>query len=434
MGWSRRFRIKEYLRNSLWPLPVASIAISSLFLWLIVIADRRIGLPATLSFTPQIANTVATAMVAAMISFLGFALTMVVLVIQFTGGSSSPRALFFIYRDWHLKISLAFFVGTIVFGFLLLGRIDESVPDLAVLAAGTLVVLSLVIFLQFLSHLFHGLTPARVSMEIAKQGHATIARTYPDPASPNERAPIPIKQLLPPGHPPNVVLRNDDIGNILQAIDEPGLVSLATKSDCVILFRRSIGDFVSSGEAVLEIVPSSSNIVPSDREIRSHLVFSTGRSVEQDPAFALRVLVDIATRALSAATNDQMTASQAIDRIEDLLLDLARRDLDTGIQRDAQGTVRLIVPMRTWDDYLRLGMTEIRQCAGRSTQVTRRISSMLKTLSESVPPYRRPAVQREGDRFHRAILQAFGDSDDLALAEVPDKQSFGPYLRDTGDG
>jgi hypothetical protein len=40
--------------------------------------------------------------------------------------------------------------------------------------------------------------------------------------------------------------------------------------------------------------------------------------------FAVRVLVDIANRALSAAVNDPTTATQVLDYIEDLLLVVGR--------------------------------------------------------------------------------------------------------------
>jgi uncharacterized membrane protein len=44
--------------------------------------------------------------------------------------------------------------------------------------------------------------------------------------------------------------------------------------------------------------------------LRSALVLGDERTVEGDPAFALRLLVDIAIRALSPAVNDPTTASR----------------------------------------------------------------------------------------------------------------------------
>lgn len=54
------------------------------------------------------------------------------------------------------------------------------------------------------------------------------------------------------------------------------------------------------------------------------------RTFEQDPKYPIRLLVDVAIKALSPAINDPTTAVQAIDQIEDLLKRLGRRELQAG--------------------------------------------------------------------------------------------------------
>src|SRR4029077_4464554 len=96
---------------------------------------------------------------------------------------------------------------------------------------------------------------------------------------------------------------------------------------------------------------------------------TTIRTFEQDPKYAIRLLVDIAIRALSPAINDPTTAVQALDQIEDLLRRLGRRQLDAGYARDATGSIRVIFPVPTWQDYLALSFDEIRQFGATSVQV-----------------------------------------------------------------
>lgn len=67
------------------------------------------------------------------------------------------------------------------------------------------------------------------------------------------------------------------------------------------------------------------------------------RTFEQDPKYAIRLLVDIAIKALSPAINDPTTAVQALDQIEDLLLRLGRRRLEIGSFRDQEGKFRVVV-------------------------------------------------------------------------------------------
>ncbi len=56
------------------------------------------------------------------------------------------------------------------------------------------------------------------------------------------------------------------------------------------------------------------------------------RTIEQDPAFAVRIMVDIAIRALSPAVNDPTTAVQVLDHLEDLLR-LCRPDVTSSDSR-----------------------------------------------------------------------------------------------------
>ena len=75
-----------------------------------------------------------------------------------------------------------------------------------------------------------------------------------------------------------------------------------------------------------------------------------GRTIEQDPLFALRLLVDVAVRALSPAVNDPYTAVQSLDRIAQFLAVLGRRDLGEGRRGDHAGAVRLWYATPDWDD------------------------------------------------------------------------------------
>ena len=85
------------------------------------------------------------------------------------------------------------------------------------------------------------------------------------------------------------------------------------------------------------------------------LALGEERTIEQDPAFALRILVDIAIRALSPAVNDPNTACQVMGGIEDLLLVIGESDLrGRGELRDGEGRVRVLVRTRSWDDVLAL--------------------------------------------------------------------------------
>ena len=78
------------------------------------------------------------------------------------------------------------------------------------------------------------------------------------------------------------------------------------------------------------------------------IVTGPERTVDQDPALAIRVLVDIALRALSPAVNDPTTAAQALDAIQACLERLATRDLDIARIAGVRGHERLRLVLPSW--------------------------------------------------------------------------------------
>jgi uncharacterized membrane protein len=113
------------------------------------------------------------------------------------------------------------------------------------------------------------------------------------------------------------------------------------------------------------------------------------RTFEQDPKYPIRLLVDIAIKALSPAINDPTTAVQAIDQLEDLLRRLGHRTLADVHTRDRNGIVRVIHYTPNWEDFLGLSFDEIRQYGAGSVQVMRRLRSALVGLAGLITPRRR---------------------------------------------
>ena len=132
--------------------------------------------------------------------------------------------------------------------------------------------------------------------------------------------------------------------------------------------------------------------------------------------------------------NDPTTAVQVIDHLEDLLREVGQVDLsDTGAPLDDM-TSGLVVPVRRWDDYLTLSVTEIREYGGASIQVVRRLRAMLEELSESVLLERRPAVLQELARLDATVNEAWSSRVDLDLACLSDRQGVGGPARDATAG
>src|SRR4029453_17402101 len=166
--------------------------------------------------------------------------------------------------------------------------------------------------------------------------------------------------------------------------DVAALVDLATRAEGVIVMPLAVGDTCIEGDAIMT-VQGGRRPIPSDA-VRRAISLERQRTFDQDPKYALRLLVDVAIKALSPAVNDPTTAVQTLDEIEDLLRRIGTRNLEVGHVRDTGGVLRVVVPTPTWEDFLSLAFDEIRSCGATSLQVMRRLRAALINLEGVAPP------------------------------------------------
>jgi len=156
------------------------------------------------------------------------------------------------------------------------------------------------------------------------------------------------------------------------------------------------------------------------------VAFGDERTIEQDPGFALRIMVDIALMALSPAVNAPTTAVQVLDHLEETLRTIGRAELERQSRRcDENGRLRVVIPTPGWDQYLALGVAEIRLYGGSAIQVVRRLRALLQTLRSTVRPEYRAAVEAELARLDRTVVEKFADSVDVNQANAADRQGIG---------
>lgn len=211
---------------------------------------------------------------------------------------------------------------------------------------------------------------------------------------------------------------------VVARFDIDTLVRLAQGADAVVAIECGVGETVLEDTVLLRAHGTGQKL--PERTLRRTIRLATVRTFEQDPKYAIRLLVDIAIRALSPAINDPTTAVQALDQIEDLLRRLGRRQLDAGYARDPSGTVRVTFPVPTWQDYLALSFDEIRQFGATSVQVMRRLRAALVDLSNTIATVgRRDAVLRYLEHLDRGVGRSDFDDQDQVVALQEDRQGLG---------
>ncbi|MDQ3481599.1 MAG: DUF2254 domain-containing protein, partial [Actinomycetota bacterium] len=213
-------------------------------------------------------------------------------------------------------------------------------------------------------------------------------------------------------------------GGVIYEIGHDRLVALAERANCRLELLWAVGDFVPTGIALVRIVGEPTALSRTD-VVRS-IVVGPERTMNQDVAYGISMLVDIAERSLSSGPfEDPTTAVQAIDRIHDILRQIARRPLHSGQYHDAAGTLRLLAPTMQWNGFVQVAFDEIRQAGAGSPQVSRRLKAAMDDLLTVAPPERRPALEHQPALLGELASVAARSDVDREAATVPDPSGIG---------
>jgi uncharacterized membrane protein len=420
LAWNRLYRATSYLKSALWTVPIIAIAIE------LLVAPSLHAVDAWLNWRVfGLAITGAQALYQTVItltlSFLVFTFGSLLVAIQIAGGQLTPRIIATtLLRDNVVRYSVGLFVFTLVFAVGALNRQDESVHEIVALVGGVLGVASIADFLFLIDYAARLLRPVSVVARIGEEGLAVIKSVYPGPMS---EAASGVGIWQPEPGSVRRIVAHAGRSEIVLAVDLPTLVAMARSYDGVIEFVQQVGDFVAADEPLFVLYNGAVKL--DDRKLEGTVAFGSERTLEQDPIFAFRILVDIGLKALSPAINDPTTAVLAIDQVHRLLRVVGKRQLHSEVVPDAAGRPRVILRTPNWDDFVHVSCTEIRACGANNVQVARRLRAMLVNLVQSLPPYRHEVLEQELDRLDRTIERLYSLPGDLALARIADSQGLG---------
>ena len=421
MTWLQRYQVRKYVRNSIWIAPVFAMATALVAVRVLHGIEQAMGWRSALN--PDTTRTVLGTLAGAMFTFIVFVGSSLLLVVQLASAQMTPRVIGMLFRDRVTKVTLSVFVFTFTFAMAALLRIDDKVPKALSIVAGYGCAASIGVFLFLIDHVGKMLRPSGVLMAVASKAHQVIDGVYPRRMKDPEYSRAGLGDGFD-GKPGRTVTSKS--GGVVLAFDMRGLVALGARHDCRIELVPQVGSYVAPGDPIFRI---HGNAELSAETLRHSIALGDERTIEQDPAFAFRVIVDIASKGLSPAINDPTTAVLAIDRIHHLLRHVGNRRLDNETIRDASGRVRLVYPTPDWEDFVALAVTEIRMFGATSIQIARSLRAMLKDLIRVLPPIRAARLNQELLLLERSTKRAFPDPEDRALAETGDARGVGGRAR-----
>ena len=416
------------LRHRAWIVPALYTAAAIVLSFLLPRAENRL-LPHLVSpVSVSVATTGYAAIASGMIALTGIVFSLTFVMVQFGATAYSPRLALWLARDPFLTHALGVFIATFVYALAALawlGRGDMTrAPLISAMVVLALLLASMGIFILLIERV-GTLQVNQMLTFTGDQGRRAIAALYPPLDVPY--AP-PVTDIVLQSHPTQTLIHRGK-PRVLQAIAMSRLVELATAHESVIEFVASVGDVAVEMTPVLNVFGSGKLI--DEQALRNAITFAEQRTFTQDPKYAIRLLVDVAIRALSPAINDPTTATQALDEIGDLLVRLGLRRIEIGAFHDNGGTLRLVVPFPSWEDLTMLSFEEIRHYGSSSVQVMRRMSALLTDLISVLPEARRPALINWQHRIQNTIGRSFEDDDERLHASREDRQGLGATRRST---
>jgi uncharacterized membrane protein len=407
--------------SSLWFVPVVCVLGGVAISFGTISLDRAFdyqAIPQALVGRPTSANAILTTIAASMVSLAALVLTITMVVVQLAMGQFSPRIVQRILRDKPSQLAIGLFVATFVHAVLTIREVVDrgdgtgQVPGIALATSYLLVLASIAVLVIYVHHLGQAL---RVSAMIELVGNDTrklVDRRYPDSGPPSPVDP----------ETPGVVAARES--GVVTMIRTQALVAEAHRVDCVLELVPPLGAFVPAG-GPLFIVHGHPDELDEER-LFSALSLKLEPTLDEDVAYGMRLLVDIAERSLSESPfQDPTTAVQAIDRLHDILRQLARRPFSDGRVPDDNGEIRLLVKTMTWENYVHLAFDEIRMAGAGSPQVSRRLVAALMDLRGVALPERIEVLDEQVELLRAATIEAMDDERDVRFALNPDREGLG---------
>jgi uncharacterized membrane protein len=420
MASQRQEALREYVRGALWVLPGMSVVFALILGSVLSSIDVPKHSPLhrlVFEGTADDARNLLVAITSTMVTVIALVLGLMVVALTLSSTQFSPRLLRNFFRDVQNKLVLSAFVATFAYSAAGLytvgvseGNRTESFPRLAVTGAIVLLFISLFALVWQVHHVAHSMQIDEI-MRRVENGTQQVIRDVPvtpcegpPPAPPADATPI---RALRSGY--------------VQRIHHEPLVELAERLgvNAAIAFRA--GDHVVSGTPLVHVWrDDEAGVDASGLADVAHNAVRLGfeRTLEQDPAFGIRQLVDIASKALSPAVNDPYTAVQAIDHIAVILASIARREHGTTVHWAANGA-SVTVPGYAFADYLDLACAQIRRFGAAEPTVSRELIDMLdSTAHVTDKPDRLETIKRQLDLIVADAASAVRQPADLIAVQA----------------
>ena len=416
------------LRSSFWFAPSVIVAYSIALAVILVEADSA-GSDRLLAQWPRLfgagaagARDMSSTIAGSMMSVMGVTFSMTLVALALASSQYTSRILRNFMRSHVTQYTLGVFAGIFSYCLVVLRTIRgsgevEFVPGLAVFFAFVLALGSVGVLIFFIHHIASSIQASSIIASVAKETIAVIDRLFPEK----------IGQGPDEDEDKDQVLRSLEkltwrtvpakMSGYIQSVNNDALLRLARDRKTILRMECGIGDYVVEETGLASLALED----PLDQEtiaaLNSSYNISSHRSVEQDPAFGVRQIVDIALKALSSGVNDTSTAVMCVDYLAAILARLASRQLPSS-RRYEEGELRVITIAQTFQSLLDDSFDQIQRSAEGNVAVMERMLSAIENIASlTTNPYRRRALCEQIQRIDELADRTIESAHDRASIE-----------------
>jgi uncharacterized membrane protein len=403
------YKIKQLydnLRSSFWFAPSVIVAYSIALAVVLVEADSA-GSDRWLAQWPRLfgagaagARDMLSTIAGTMMTVMGVTFSMTLVALALASSQYTSRILRNFMRSHVTQYTLGVFAGIFSYCLIVLRTIRgsgqvEFVPGLAVFFAFVLALGSVGVLIFFIHHIASSIQASKIISSVAEETIAVIDRLFPEKMGHGPDEDEDKDQLLRSlekltWHPVPAMM-----SGYIQNVDSDRLLRLARDRNTILRMERGIGDFIVEKTALAALALED----PLDQEtiaaVNSSYSISSYRTIDQDPAFGIRQIVDIALKALSPGVNDTSTAVMCVDYLAAIMARLASRQFPSS-RRYEEDELRVITVSPTFDRMLAVSFDQIRRSAeGNVAVMARMLSAFENIASLTVSPLRRKALNEQ---------------------------------------
>jgi uncharacterized membrane protein len=398
----RREAAVEYLRGALWVMPTGSVGVAlvagSVLSSITIPASSGLA-PLVFQGTSDDARNLLIGIASTMVTVIALVLGLTVVALQLASTQFSPRLLRNFLRDLVNQLTLSSFVATFAYSTAGLytvgisgGRRTSEYPRLAVSGALVLLFVSMIMLVFFVHHLAHSIQIDQVMADVEKDTLHTVRVSM----VPGDEA---AGRVAVPGGARAITATHS---GYVQTFHLENVVAVAARFEAVVALVPMMGEHVIDGTPLAWAWKGGREGEPLDPAAIAALGSALARGVrlgfertaEQDVAFGVRQLADVASKALSPAVNDPYTAVQAVDHLSVILAALATRPLGSQALTDREGTIRVHVPGRDWEYFVDLGLGQVRRFGHAEPRVVLALLRVVRDLASLCDRPRRQTLRR----------------------------------------